>query len=144
MDLILWRHAEAEDGTPDLQRELTAKGHKQAAAVAAWLLQRLPNDFSVVSSPAARALQTAQALGREVATDRTLAPGASVQEIMKAAGWPNAGGTVVLVGHQPDFGQALAYLMSGRQTDWRLDKGGFWWLADQPSSVKAALSPDLL
>mgnify|MGYP003693557069 CR=1 FL=1 len=26
MDLILWRHAEAEDGSPDLARELTAKG----------------------------------------------------------------------------------------------------------------------
>ena len=34
MDLILWRHAEAEDGANDLARELTQKGHKQAARVA--------------------------------------------------------------------------------------------------------------
>jgi phosphohistidine phosphatase len=28
MDLILWRHAEAEPGEPDLGRRLTAKGIK--------------------------------------------------------------------------------------------------------------------
>ena len=32
MDLILWRHADAEDGADDLARRLTAKGHQQAAA----------------------------------------------------------------------------------------------------------------
>ena len=42
MDLILWRHAEAEEGGPDLERRLTPKGRKQAKRVAAWLLQRLP------------------------------------------------------------------------------------------------------
>ena len=30
MDLILWRHADAEPGEPDDQRRLTAKGKKQA------------------------------------------------------------------------------------------------------------------
>ena len=40
MDLIVWRHAEAEDGVPDLERKLTAKGRKQAERVAQWLLQR--------------------------------------------------------------------------------------------------------
>ena len=33
MDLILWRHADAEDGADDLARQLTAKGRKQAARV---------------------------------------------------------------------------------------------------------------
>ena len=28
MDLILWRHAEAEEGLPDLSRKLTARGQK--------------------------------------------------------------------------------------------------------------------
>ena len=35
MDLILWRHAEAEDaraGQDDLERALTPKGERQAAA----------------------------------------------------------------------------------------------------------------
>ena len=144
MDLILWRHADAEHGRPDLQRELTGTGRKQAARVAEWLQAHLPKGFQVISSPAARARQTAEALARDFRIDNTLAPGASVQAILKAAGWPHGSGTVVLVGHQPDFGEAIAYLVSGREGGWLLDKASFWWLAEQPVIVKAVLSPDLL
>ena len=45
MDLILWRHAEAEDwteGCDDLQRSLTGRGEKQAKRMAAWLDRQLP------------------------------------------------------------------------------------------------------
>jgi len=37
MELILWRHAEAEPGEPDDARALTGKGHKQAWKMAEWL-----------------------------------------------------------------------------------------------------------
>ena len=40
LDLIMWRHAEAEDereGQDDLQRALTSRGEKQAARMAVWL-----------------------------------------------------------------------------------------------------------
>ena len=37
MDLLLWRHAEAVDGTPDHLRELTPRGLKQARRMANWL-----------------------------------------------------------------------------------------------------------
>src|SRR6185436_3403044 len=103
MDLILWRHAEAEEGGNDLARELTPKGQKQAARVAEWLLLRLPSRFVLVSSPAARAQQTAE----------EIAPGAAVSAILEAAGWPDNKGTVVLVGHQPDLGQAAGFLIAG-------------------------------
>src|SRR5262245_60899226 len=116
MDLILWRHADAEDGAPDLERQLTKKGHKQAAAVAKWLLKRLPQDFVVVSSPAARARQTAEALGKRIQIDNLLAPGATVQVFLKYSKTEKA---TVLVGHQPDLGEALAYLLSGRSAGWR-------------------------
>ena len=141
MDLILWRHADAADGGPDLERELTPRGHKQAAAVAKWLRKRLPDDFEVVSSPAVRARQTAAALEKSVRIEKQLAPGASVEAILKAAG---NRGTVVLVGHQPDLGNALAYLLTGHATDWRLQKGALWWLAGEPPIVRAVVSPDLL
>jgi len=65
MELILWRHAEAEEGQPDLERKLTAKGRRQAQHVAAWLLQRLPSKFTLLSSPAVRARQTAEGIGYE-------------------------------------------------------------------------------
>jgi phosphohistidine phosphatase len=150
MDLILWRHAEAEDGANDLARELTAKGEKQAARVAEWLLQRLPSRFLLIASPAARAQQTAQALGTPKIF-KELAPGAAVSAILKAAGWPDYKGTVVLVGHQPDLGQAAAFLVAGATGGGlSIKKGGLWWLSDRVREeetqvvVRAVVSPDLL
>ena len=145
MDLILWRHADAEEGAPDLERRLTKKGRKQAARVAEWLRKRLPEDFELVSSPAARAKETAEALHSQVRIESSLAPGASPASIMKASGWPAGEKTVVIVGHQPDLGRALAHLVAGKATEWRLQKGALWWLeSGEPPLVKAAISPDLL
>ena len=145
MELILWRHADAEDGAPDLERRLTKKGRKQAERVAEWLLARLPREFVVIASPAARAQETAEALGVRFKTVDQLAPGASVARILKAAGWPDAEGAVVLVGHQPDLGRAAAHLVCGAYAEWSIRKGGLWWLeSDEPASVKAVISPDLL
>jgi phosphohistidine phosphatase len=142
MELILWRHADAEDGKPDLERKLTPKGHEQAARVAKWLRKHLPSQFSVVASPAVRAQQTAAALGVQVKTIETLAPGASVDQILAAARNKKA---VVIVGHQPDLGRALAHLVAGARSEWHIEKGGFWWLAvGTPVVVRAVLSPDLL
>jgi len=124
-----------------MARRLTKKGHKQARRVAAWLAERLPKDYALISSPALRARETAEALSTPEIVE-ALAPGASVKEILQAAGWPSGERTVILVGHQPDFGRAIAYLVSRRETDWTLKKGGLWWLA--PDEVRAVISPDLL
>ena len=150
MDLILWRHAEAEEGGNDLARELTPKGQKQAARVAEWLLHRLPSRFVLIASPAARAQQTAQALGIPAKTAKEIAPGAPVSAILKVAGWPDNKGTVVMVGHQPDLGQAAAFLIAGSQGRVSIKKGGLWWLSDRVRDeeaqvvVRAVVSPDLL
>ena len=150
MDLILWRHAEAEDGGPDLARALTGKGRKQAARVAEWLLQRLPAQFTLIASPARRAQQTAEALGVKVRTVEQLAPGARVGDILAAAGWPDHKGAVVVVGHQPDLGSTVAHLMAGTAGDWSLKKGALCWVASRERDgekqvvLRAAISPDLL
>ena len=142
MDLILWRHAEAEDGGPDMARALTPKGRKQAARVAAWLLERLPKDAVVIASPALRAQQTAEALGKKILTENGLAPGASVGAILKAT---KGSRTVVVVGHQPDLGRAIAWLVAGEEGAWRLQKGALWWISDEGGVlVSAVISPDLL
>ena len=78
MDLILWRHAEAEPGEPDLGRGLTAKGIQQAERMARWLDRHLPATTRILSSPADRAQQTALALKRKFRVVPELAPGASV------------------------------------------------------------------
>jgi phosphohistidine phosphatase len=149
VDLIVWRHAEAEDGVPDLERRLTAKGRKQAERVAQWLLQRLPARFAVIASPAARAQQTAEALGVPVKTDRSLAPGAAPAAIVKACGWPSYKGAAVVIGHQPDLGRALAELL-GAQGGLSIKKGGLWWISNRVRDekdqvvVRSVVSPDLL
>ena len=137
MELILWRHADAEDGAPDLARKLTTKGRRDAERVGAWLRKRLPRDFHLVASPAVRAQQTAEALGAKIETDKRLAPGASVADIVKAA---QREGVVVIVGHQPDLGEAIAHFLGA--SDVRLQKGALWWLED--NLVRAVVSPDLL
>ena len=149
MDLILWRHAEAEDGVPDLERRLTAKGRKQAERVAQWLLQRMPARFTLLSSPATRAQQTAEALGVPIKTEPTLAPGAAPAGIVKACGWPDYKGAVVVVGHQPDLGRALACLL-GASGSFSVKKGALWWISNRVREekdqvvVRAVVSPDLL
>jgi phosphohistidine phosphatase len=150
MELILWRHADAAEGEPDLERRLTAKGRKQAARVAKWLLARLPSRFTVLASPAQRAQESAMALGVPFKTVERLAPGASVEDILAAAGWPAHKKPVLIVGHQPDLGAAAAYLVAGARTSWSIKKGGLWWLESRARQgaeqvvVRAVLAPDLL
>jgi phosphohistidine phosphatase len=150
MDLILWRHAEAEEHADDMRRRLTTKGRKQATRAADWLLQRLPARFTLISSPAVRAHQTAQALGKPIKVEQALAPGATPKAIIEAASWPGNKGAVVVVGHQPDLGRALAQLVSGAQGAWSIKKGSFWWISnrvrdgDAQVVVRAVVSPDLL
>jgi phosphohistidine phosphatase len=89
MDLILWRHAEAEDGLMDMSRKLTDKGHKQAAKMAAFLHHHLPADTRILVSPAIRTQQTVAALTSSFTTVPEIAPGASVNSILQAARWPD-------------------------------------------------------
>jgi len=150
MDLILWRHAEAEDGGPDLERRLTPKGQKHAARMAEWLLQRLPATFAVLASPARRAQDTARALGVPFRTLASLAPGAGVPDLLAAAEWPERRMPAVVVGHQPGLGRAVAYLLTGAEASWSVKKGGLWWITNRARDdaaqvvVRAVAGPDLL
>jgi phosphohistidine phosphatase len=131
MDLLLWRHAEAEDPGRggDLERALTARGRAQAERVAAWLAERLPGDARVLVSPAKRCRQTAAPLGRTTATVAAIGPGATAEAVLAAAGWPGGDDeTVVVVGHQPTIGQAAALAMGAGGADWQVKKGAVWWL----------------
>lgn len=150
MELILWRHAEAADGLNDLARELTPKGRRQAAKMAAWLNTRLPDDCRILSSPAARAQQTAEALQRKIETLPLLAPGASVRDMLKAANWPgNDDDSVLITGHQPDLGLVAAHLL-GMRASLSIKKGGVWWFSSRDRAagnevfLRAVIAPDLL
>ena len=150
MDLILWRHAEAEDGLPDISRELTGRGRKQASRMADWLNPRLPQDIRVLVSPAERARQTAQALGREFEEMPALAPGARADAVLAAAGWPDAAYPVLVVGHQPTLGQVAMQLLAGQPGDLTMKKGGVWWFQGRERGgqlevvLRAVVAPDWL
>jgi phosphohistidine phosphatase len=150
MDLILWRHADAEDGIPDSQRKLTTKGQKQAAKIAAWLKGRLAADARILVSPTTRTQQTATALERPFETVAAVGPGASYAAILSASGWPEHNGMVVIVGHQPTLGETAAWLLSGEAAGWTIKKGALWWFTNRVRSgesetvLRAVVAPDLV
>jgi len=131
MDLILWRHAEAEPGEPDLGRRLTAKGIKQAERVADWLDGHLPDTTRILVSPADRAQQTALALKRKFRTVDELAPGATATAVLTAAGWPDSRESVLVVGHQPTLGEVASLLLAGQELPWSMRKSAVWWLSNR-------------
>jgi phosphohistidine phosphatase len=150
MDLILWRHADAQDGDNDMARALTAKGQKQAEKMALWIRENLPEKTRILVSPAVRALQTADALGLDYEVIANIAPGAMGERILSAAGWPDARGSVLLVGHQPTLGEAASLLLFGETRGLNIKKGGLVWLTNRvrgshPQTIlKAAMSPEML
>ena len=145
-ELLLWRHADAEDGVPDSGRALSKKGLKQARQVALWLKPRLPAGCLILASPAKRAQQTAAALELPYDTDQRIGVHASVADIMAAAGWPRRKGAVLVVGHQPTLGRVAASLIAGEQADWAVRKGALWWFSTRTGAaiLRAVVSPDLL
>lgn len=150
MDLILWRHAEAEPGEPDLGRRLTAKGIKQAERVAGWLDGHLPDTTRILASPADRAQQTALALKRKFRTMDELAPGASATAVLAAAGWPDARESVLVVGHQPTLGEVASLLLAGEELPWSIRKSAVWWLSNRVRNgvsavvLRVAVGPDFV
>jgi phosphohistidine phosphatase len=150
MQLILWRHADAENAAPgqsDAERSLTAKGEKQARRMAAWLAKRLPKDARILASPARRAQQTAQALDRDFETASEVGTMADCRSVLKVAGWPSGDDTVVVVGHQPTLGQAAALALTGKAAEWSIRKGAIWWLESRGSDdfiVRAVVAPDVI
>lgn len=149
MDLILWRHAEAEDGVPDLERRLTSKGLKQAEKVAAFLRQHLPRDTRILVSPSARTQQTVAELTDHFTLAPTVGPGASADAILQTARWPEAGGTVLVVGHQPTLGDVAARLLGCDDHSLSMKKGALWWFSyrereDQSVALRLVMSPEFL
>lgn len=131
MDLILWRHAEAEDGdegTADLGRSLTPRGAKQAQRMAQWLDRHLPESTRVMASPARRTEQTVQALGRKFKLRPELIPGCTALQLLAAAQWPDSKTPVLVVGHQPVLGQTIAQLLGMADIELAVRKGAVWWL----------------
>lgn len=153
MDLVLWRHAEAQElleSGDDMARTLTSRGEKQAARMASWLDRQLPESTRILVSPARRTEQTAIALGRKYKIRPELAPGCSVAELLELVQWPSAKGCVLVVGHQPTLGQTIAQLLGLNASECSVKKGAVWWLrnrereAHSETVVVTVQSPEVL
>lgn len=136
MDLILWRHADAEvaaEGEDDLSRQLTVKGEKQAVRMAAWLDRHLPEGARILVSPARRTEQTAKALNRKYKLRDELVPDSSAEEVLSLIKWdpengPQGKGPILIVGHQPYLGEIAASLLGMQEQSCAIRKGAVWWL----------------
>ena len=115
------RHADAEDGSPDSDRRLSAKGRSQAEAAGRALAVMGVEMDACVTSPKVRARDTAALVCKEL--------GVQPEEDRRLEGGPfdprelaeGRGEHVLLVGHDPDFSLAVNHL-TGAQV--RMKKGG--------------------
>jgi len=136
MDLILWRHAKAEELSPladgcgepmrDLDRSLTDKGWRAAKKVSRWMEKRLDSSSIIFSSPSLRTIQTAQCLGRKIQVLDLLYHG-SAKQIFSFLHWPELQSSTVIVGHQPSIGRLASLILTGEDFPLVLEPGAFFW-----------------
>ena len=152
MELILWRHADAEDalGRPDTERPLTKKGRKQAERMADWLRTRIDAEWCILVSPARRALETVEPLKMAFDVEEGVGLSANAQTVLRAADWPRSKKNMLVVGHQPTLGETAARLIGGEEGGVSIKKGAVWWFAtrerdgETETVLKAVMSPDQL
>jgi phosphohistidine phosphatase len=151
MELILWRHADAEDPGPagDAARELTKKGRKQAERMAEWLRPRLQGEWKILCSPAVRAVQTLAPLEMDHEICRDVSTASGPEDVLRAAGWPH-GDRVMVVGHQPTLGEVSAHLVGSGNGEMSFRKGAVWWFAtrerdgEEEVVLKVVMNPEML
>ncbi|RMA97230.1 SixA phosphatase family protein [Hydrogenothermus marinus] len=107
--IFLVRHAKAEKREnwegDDCKRPLTEEGEKEFRKFTNFIVQILPEDIKIISSPCERALKTAKILAevlyKEVNIEENLSPDAEPEDYLEVV--KNYEGNIVLVGHEPDL-----------------------------------------
>ena len=124
MRVILFRHGPAGQRNPahwpdDGARPLTKRGAERTEAAALGVARFARGKVLVWSSPLVRASATAELAGTAFELDGAielldaLAPGGSYRQIMTRLAAAASGGSVVLVGHEPDLGKLAGMLLFG-------------------------------
>ncbi len=130
--LLILRHAKAEQNAThgDRARTLTKRGRRDAAAVGAHVADTLGRPDAIVSSDAARARETADAVASAVGFGDavTIEPDiydadvATLVAVVRAL--PDAADSIVLVGHNPGFEELTAALAGVDEDEVRLPTAG--------------------
>lgn len=122
MEIWLLRHAAAEDRSSsgrDADRTLTEDGHRRAREVARGLAALEPGIELVLTSPFARARQTAEPVARalklsgRVRETAALVPDSDPDDVLAEIRAEKID-AVLLVGHEPHLGALLGRLVAGR------------------------------
>lgn len=127
---MIWllRHGDAQDGSPDSARPLTDKGREQSRAAGAALAALGVEIDACLTSPKVRARDTARLACEQLdgvePTEEARLAGGDFDALELAAG---LGDEVLLVGHEPDFSNAVRSL-TGARVD--LKKGGLAGIRD--------------
>lgn len=137
MQLLVIRHAIAEPResvavveTDGASRPLTAKGRKRMSSTAAGLRRLVPTVDVLASSPLVRAVQTAEIVAEEytgvtpmVLDD--LAPSGERRSVLTWLQMQKDGSTLAAVGHEPELGRLVSWLLATPDSHFvHLKKGG--------------------
>ena len=126
MDLILWRHAEAEARSArrrDLGARSRRKGERQAERMAEWLNRRLPHRRASSSARRCAASRPRKRSARKFKTVAALAPGSERRRAARGrAAGPMRSEPVLVVGHQPTLGLVARSLLAGTAQPWAVKK----------------------
>ena len=146
--LVLLRHGIAEDakeGQSDLDRELTAKGRHRMERIAAGLARIFSEAEAIYSSPAVRAMQTAEpvakALDLKIQKSDELAPGKPPRKLVDEVKVDYA----IFVGHEPTL-SSLMLDLTRIHGDIELKKGGCYGIAFEGNDARLewVLAPGVL
>src|SRR5205814_1390031 len=133
MQLLVIRHGTAEDvasGGDDARRALTKGGEKEMKTIAGALAMLVESLDVIAASSLLRAQQTAKIVAKayddlSVQTVDALAPGGEPPALVEWLNQHPSAEAVAVVGHQPDLGTLVTWLMTGAgNSRVELKKGG--------------------
>lgn len=120
MRLYFFRHGDAEapaEGMNDAERRLTPKGKRRTRAAAEALAARKVRPARLMSSPLARARETADLLAKrldqKVEVVEALGPGFSLDALRSLLADAGDDADFLFVGHEPDFSTVIGDLIGG-------------------------------
>ena len=144
MHLYIVRHGPAgnrdEWSGPDSERPLTPKGKQVVHRVAERLADLDVSVDAIVTSPYVRSEQTAEIIAKSLdradrlETDARLAPCFGIAELMSLLADYSGVSALMIVGHEPDLGQAICELIGAERL--KMKKGAIA-LVDLPDPSTA-------
>lgn len=124
MEIYFLRHGIAEPKSDwrgeDVERPLSAEGRQLVVEMAASLVKQQVAPDWVLTSPYARARQTAQIIAEQlemtdkVVVDDRLAPGFGMKQLTKLLRDYRDSKSILLVGHGPEMGELVGEITGGR------------------------------